>query len=163
MRLDIRDKKISGQKGIHRCNVSFLFGSSFCTETVSLHGYSFPSIPNEQKLSFDRAARTLQKKRGSRCPVRRFADIRWDWTRPSFSVLLPVFSYYIGIIISEILRKASMQIYSVSSSSGAGLHAWPKFTSLNSEVSPVICFRRRISSLSIPRCFEIHSSDRPSS
>lgn len=41
--------------------------------------------------------------------------------------------------------------------------AVPKSTSRNRAARPVICFRRRISSLSIPRCFEIHASECPSS
>ena len=51
----------------------------------------------------------------------------------------------------------------VSSSSSAGTQALPNFTSLNKAASPVICFRRRISSLSMPRCLEIQASERPSS
>ena len=49
------------------------------------------------------------------------------------------------------------------SSSSMGCHACPNFTSLKSAVSPVICLRRRSSSLSMPRCFAIHASERPSS
>lgn len=49
------------------------------------------------------------------------------------------------------------------SSCSAGSQANPKSASLNRAASPVICLRRSISSSSIPRCFDIHASERPSS
>ena len=42
-----------------------------------------------------------------------------------------------------------------------GCHAFPNFTSRNSAARPVICFNRNISSRSIPKCLDIHASDRP--
>ena len=48
-------------------------------------------------------------------------------------------------------------------SSSPGLQALPNFTSLNSAASPVICFSRRISSRSMPRCLDIQASLRPRS
>ena len=50
-----------------------------------------------------------------------------------------------------------------SPSSSTGRHASPNLISLKSDARPVICFRRRISSLSMPRCLDIQASDRPSS
>ena len=75
------------------------------------------------------------------------------------------FIYFLSkyfISLSNISAKSFF--YTISSSEvSMGFHACPNLTSLNSAARPVICLRRSISSLSIPRCLEIHASLCPNS
>ena len=90
----------------------------------------------------------------------------WESRPLTFPCLFSSAPFIITEIVSQQASLTALSnliyiIYFSAASCSTGRHASPNFISLNNAARPVICLSRKISSLSIPKCFEIQASDLP--